>query len=54
VPSRLVVFPQENHWVVRGENSRLPYREVHAWLARWLQPVDAAAPQTAAAPAVGL
>jgi dipeptidyl aminopeptidase/acylaminoacyl peptidase len=37
VPSRLVVFPEENHWVLKSENSRLFYREVHAWLARWLQ-----------------
>jgi dipeptidyl aminopeptidase/acylaminoacyl peptidase len=37
VPSRLVVFPDENHWIQRGENSREFYREVHAWLARYLQ-----------------
>jgi dipeptidyl aminopeptidase/acylaminoacyl peptidase len=36
VPSRLVVFPDENHWILQGENSRFFYREVHAWLARWL------------------
>ena len=41
VPSRLVVFPEENHWVLRGENSRFFYSEVHGWLARWL---GAAAP----------
>jgi dipeptidyl aminopeptidase/acylaminoacyl peptidase len=35
VPSRLVVFPTENHWIQGGENSRLFYREVHAWLDRW-------------------
>jgi dipeptidyl aminopeptidase/acylaminoacyl peptidase len=38
VPSRLVVFPDENHWVLKGENSKFFYGEVHAWLARWLQP----------------
>lgn len=36
VPSRLVVFPEENHWVLKGENSRFFYGEVHAWLAKWL------------------
>jgi dipeptidyl aminopeptidase/acylaminoacyl peptidase len=36
VPSRLIVFPEENHWVLRGENSRFFYREIHTWLARWL------------------
>lgn len=38
IPSRLVVFPDENHWVLKGENSRLFYRELHDWLARWLGP----------------
>jgi dipeptidyl aminopeptidase/acylaminoacyl peptidase len=37
VPSRLVVFPDENHWILRGENSRLFYAEIHGWLARWLE-----------------
>jgi len=37
VPSRLVVFPDENHWVLKGENSRFFYGEVHAWLAKWLK-----------------
>jgi dipeptidyl aminopeptidase/acylaminoacyl peptidase len=36
VPSRLVVFPDENHWVLKGENSRYFYQEVHAWLAKYL------------------
>jgi dipeptidyl aminopeptidase/acylaminoacyl peptidase len=36
IASRLVVFPDENHWILKGENSRLFYSEVHAWLARWL------------------
>ena len=36
VPSRLIVFPGENHVIQGGENSRLFYSEVHAWLARWL------------------
>ena len=37
VPSRLVVFPDENHWIQNGENSRLFYSEIAAWLERWLQ-----------------
>ncbi len=36
VPSRLIVFPEANHWILRGEDSRFFYREVHAWLARYL------------------
>jgi dipeptidyl aminopeptidase/acylaminoacyl peptidase len=38
VPSRLVVFPEENHWIQKGENSRLFYSEVANWLDRWLKP----------------
>jgi dipeptidyl aminopeptidase/acylaminoacyl peptidase len=36
VPSRLLVWPDENHWILKGENGRVFYQEVHAWLARWL------------------
>ena len=38
VPSKLVVFPDENHWILKGENSRYFYSEVHGWLARYLNP----------------
>jgi dipeptidyl aminopeptidase/acylaminoacyl peptidase len=38
VPSRLIVFPDESHWIQKGEDSRLFYAEVSAWLARWLAP----------------
>ncbi len=37
IPSKLIVFPEENHWVLKGENSRFFYGEVHAWLAKWLR-----------------
>jgi dipeptidyl aminopeptidase/acylaminoacyl peptidase len=36
VPSRLVIFPDENHWILKGENSRYFYQEVHGWLAKYL------------------
>ncbi|HEX8999890.1 MAG TPA: S9 family peptidase [Blastocatellia bacterium] len=42
IPSKLLVFPEENHWILRGENSRFFYSEVHAWLNRWLNPVSSA------------
>ncbi len=38
VPSRLVIFPDENHWILKGENSRYFYQEVHGWVARYLAP----------------
>jgi dipeptidyl aminopeptidase/acylaminoacyl peptidase len=36
VPGKLIIWPTENHWILNGENSRFWYRELHAWLARWL------------------
>jgi dipeptidyl aminopeptidase/acylaminoacyl peptidase len=38
VPSRLIVFPDANHWIQKGEDSRFFYREVHAWLRKYLDP----------------
>jgi dipeptidyl aminopeptidase/acylaminoacyl peptidase len=37
VPSRLLVWSDENHWILKGENSRVFYREVHDWLAKWVK-----------------
>lgn len=50
VESRLVVFPDENHWILNGENSRFFYREVADWLQRWIGPADAASPADAKKP----
>ncbi len=36
VPSRIVVFPDENHWILSPANSITWYNEFHAWLARWI------------------
>jgi dipeptidyl aminopeptidase/acylaminoacyl peptidase len=36
VPSRLLVWPEENHWILKPENSRVFYREVRAWLEKYL------------------
>ena len=40
VPSRLIVFPDENHWIQKGEDSRLFFTEIAAWLDRWLKPAN--------------
>ena len=37
IPSRLVVFPDENHWILKPQNSIQWYREVHGWLDQWLR-----------------
>jgi len=35
IPSRLLVFPDENHWVLKPRNSIQWYGEVFAWLDKW-------------------
>jgi dipeptidyl aminopeptidase/acylaminoacyl peptidase len=35
VPSRLLIYPDENHWVLKPKNSIQWYDEVFAWLGRW-------------------
>jgi dipeptidyl aminopeptidase/acylaminoacyl peptidase len=36
VPAKLLVFPDENHWILKGENSKFFYGELNAWLDRYL------------------
>jgi dipeptidyl aminopeptidase/acylaminoacyl peptidase len=36
VPSRLVVYPDEGHWILKPQNSELWWKEVHAWLGTHL------------------
>lgn len=35
VPARIVIFPNENHWITRPQAARLWWRETFAWLDRW-------------------
>ncbi|QKS00214.1 S9 family peptidase [Sphingomonas sp. CL5.1] len=35
IPSRLIVNPNENHWVLKPRNSRQWYGEVIGWMDRW-------------------
>ncbi len=35
VPSELLYFPDENHWVLKPSNSIQWYDTVLAWLNRW-------------------
>jgi dipeptidyl aminopeptidase/acylaminoacyl peptidase len=36
IPSKLIVWEDENHWISRGEDGRFFYQEVRAWLAKYL------------------
>ena len=38
VPSRLVVFPDEGHWILKPQNAQLWWKEVHGWLGKYLFP----------------
>ncbi|MGX7927577.1 dipeptidyl-peptidase 5 [Tsuneonella sp. HG094] len=38
IPSQLLVFPDENHWVLKGKNSLQWHNTVFGWLDRWLKP----------------
>lgn len=35
IPSKLLVFPDENHWVLKPANSIQWHREVEKWLGEW-------------------
>jgi dipeptidyl aminopeptidase/acylaminoacyl peptidase len=36
VPSRLVMFPDEGHWIAKPQNQRLWWNEVQGWLRKYL------------------
>ena len=36
IPAKLIVFPEENHWILKPENSRFHYREIMGWLEKYL------------------
>lgn len=38
IPSRLLVWPEENHWILDPENSKVFYREVDEWFRKWVMP----------------
>ena len=40
LPARLVVYPDENHWILKPANSVHWYGEILAWLDRWLTSSD--------------
>jgi dipeptidyl aminopeptidase/acylaminoacyl peptidase len=36
VDARIVLYPDEGHWILKPQNSRLWYREFHGWLEKYL------------------
>jgi len=39
IPSEMIYFPTENHWILKPQNSILWHDAVLGWLGRWLAPV---------------
>ena len=38
IPSQLLIFPDENHWVLKPQNGVLWQRTFFSWLDKWLKP----------------
>lgn len=37
VPSRLLLFPEEGHWILKPRNSQFWYREFIGWMDQWVK-----------------
>jgi dipeptidyl aminopeptidase/acylaminoacyl peptidase len=37
VPSRLIYFPDEGHFITKPQNAKLWWSEVHGWFKKWLK-----------------
>lgn len=35
VPSRLIIFSEETHFVLKPQDARLWWQEVHGWIGKW-------------------
>ncbi|MDY5900415.1 MAG: S9 family peptidase, partial [Candidatus Limisoma sp.] len=38
IPTRMLVYPDENHWILKPQNALLWQREFFGWFDRWLKP----------------
>ena len=38
IPSKMLYFPDEGHWVLKPQNSRLWYKTVNDWVDEWTKP----------------
>lgn len=37
IPSRMVIFPEENHWIMKPQNGILWHREFYSWFNKYLK-----------------
>lgn len=42
VPAELLIYPDENHWVLKPQNGVLWQRTFFEWLDQWLKPNETA------------
>jgi dipeptidyl aminopeptidase/acylaminoacyl peptidase len=40
VPSKLIVFPEENHWILQPQNALFWHRSFFEWLDRWCKDAE--------------
>jgi len=40
VPGKLLVFHDANHWIMKGEEARYYWQQVHEWLAKYLDTTE--------------
>lgn len=40
IPAKLLYYPDEGHWILKPQNSRLWYKELHSWLERWIMQIS--------------
>ena len=38
IPSKLILFPEENHWILKPADSIFWYKQVLSWLDQWTKP----------------
>lgn len=41
IPARMLVFPDENHWILKPQNALMWQREFYEWFDKWLKPQTA-------------
>ncbi len=49
IPAEMVIFPDENHWILKPQNAIMWQRVFFRWLDRWLKPDSEAAKEAAKA-----
>jgi dipeptidyl aminopeptidase/acylaminoacyl peptidase len=50
VPAEMLIFPDENHWILKPQNAIMWQRVFFRWLDRWLKPTAAENAETETAP----